>query len=468
MKAWKRLADLVSGRSQADTAVRLAALEGQLGDALALAANVERGLHEAEAKRAADVAAADMRTANSLMLEDSLRRLASRRAGLGLCIVSVLPPSATGIALCTLATYAHAPFPVDIFVTHDTIPEYLRCVDDPRLVGAASEAFGLASLPRGRARRDYAGEVFTFGNSPHHLPTYMALKARGASGPVFAHLHEPFLIDLAGAYAKEVKCAADKFLRVNYGARFDGLETALVNEDAAAFASSGVLGAKALFHDLNVTAFLVNSHAARDLLLRDWPELDPSRVHVLFHPVFAPLPVKRTPRATPRIGSFGIPSVNKHTPLLVEAFRILRARRPIELLLAGYHADYFARTYGYANELGIIIVDAPDDRALEQLMANVDLAIQLRAHNLGESSGAIAQLLAQTTPVLASRVGSFVEFGEAVSFAPESLDAATLADAIEREMGFDIVVRREAMRAYVELHSPKRFCQKLLEISHAR
>ncbi len=367
-----------------------------------------------------------------------------------LCAVSALPPASTGIAHCTLATYARAPYPVDIFSPQGA----------PRADVGRVQIFDLDRLSSVRETRAYAAEVFTIGNSDHNLPTYAALCERPRRGPPrFAHLHEPCLIDLVRAYAAATGRGHFDLLRAAYGARMEG-------HAYEALAGAGVLGPKALFAGVPIAGFLVNSRAARDLLLRDWPSLDPRQVHVLFHPVFPPAPVARTPRETLRLGSFGIPSAYKHTPLLVDAFQLFRERseRPVELWLVGFHATEFAHRHGFADAPGLVIVDAPNDRAFEEAMANVDLAVQLREQNLGESSGAVAQLLAQGTPVIASNLGSFVEFGEAIAKAPESLTAQTLSELIEREIAGGRAARRQAVRAYVESHSADRFCAELMTL----
>jgi glycosyltransferase involved in cell wall biosynthesis len=95
-------------------------------------------------------------------------------------------------------------------------------------------------------------------------------------------------------------------------------------------------------------------------------------------------------------------------------------------------------------------------------MRQVDVAVQLRSRNLGESSGVVPQLLQLGKPVVVSAIGSFTEFGEAVvQLAPTAVHeeiAATILSAAKSPPPQEIMLKYAADR------SPRRFRETLLSI----
>jgi SAM-dependent methyltransferase len=96
-------------------------------------------------------------------------------------------------------------------------------------------------------------------------------------------------------------------------------------------------------------------------------------------------------------------------------------------------------------------------------MSGVDVAVQLRAFDAGESSGIIPQLLASDVPTLVSPIGAMRDFGAAVRYVPQECDATQLAEVILEEAREP--ARGQADRdAYAQAHTPARFCLALLDL----
>ena len=95
-------------------------------------------------------------------------------------------------------------------------------------------------------------------------------------------------------------------------------------------------------------------------------------------------------------------------------------------------------------------------------MAGVDVAVQLRAHNLGESSGVVPQLLALGVTTIVSNIGSFREYGDAVVTVDAEIADQQLADVMlaSYRSGPD----GKAMKAYVEKNSVAAFQARMLSV----
>lgn len=152
---------------------------------------------------------------------------------------------------------------------------------------------------------------------------------------------------------------------------------------------------------------------------------------------------------------------------MIEAFRRLRATRPeARLVIAGYNAGRYASVHGLCGEPGIEVHDNPPMARLTELMRGVDVALQLRMVDTGESSGVVPQLLSLDVPTVVTANGAFADYGEAVRTVARDCDAeALLAAALEEAAA--PARRREARRGYVETHGPGDFCAALLAATPA-
>jgi glycosyltransferase involved in cell wall biosynthesis len=173
-------------------------------------------------------------------------------------------------------------------------------------------------------------------------------------------------------------------------------------------------------------------------LVKSLPNAQEYQVHELFLPTLRYFP--KTSKSAPmqneeslKLLHVGILGKSKLPDELIRACELVAAMRPITLIFAGYDVK------AYLDRLELIrpwidIREGLSDDALLSLMQEVDIGIQLRWPQHGESSGAIRQFLALRKPVIATAGGSFDEFAGAARLVspdtpPEALAVAILETA---------------------------------------
>ncbi len=398
-----------------------------------------------------------------------LRQLGGLR-GAGIAVVSVVPPADTGIANFTVRAFASGATPVDVFFPHDSAAEYLAVAN--RLGGpdAVINFFSLEALDVGLASRDYAAVVWVLGNSDHHIETAKLLRLTRhlpASVPSYIEIHDPVLLNLTARIAIAERTDISGLIQQSSGVDLGGVDWDRARRgDHRELLERGATGIPALLNDVRFEGLILHSRAARDMVLRDWGGLDPARAHVLFHPVFEPFEddARQHSGNAIRIGTFGVPAASKQTETVIEAFKLIRKSQPAAtLLIAGFGAHAYSRACIPEEVPGLLIEDSPPTDRLLELMRGVDVAVQLRAVNTGESSGIIPQLLALNRVTIASSVGAFADYGDPVRYVRVGVNAEDLARAILEEAK-DPARRAAHRKAYVEAHSPLRFMKSLTEI----
>jgi glycosyltransferase involved in cell wall biosynthesis len=140
----------------------------------------------------------------------------------------------------------------------------------------------------------------------------------------------------------------------------------------------------------------------------------------------------------PLVGCFGHLNVNKRIPQLLEAFALLRGRRPeARLLLVGAAGERFdlerrLERLGL-DDSAILREDYVAEERLWSLMAACDVLVNLRSPTMGETSGAVIRGLGLGKPMLVSDVGWFSELpdGVALKIPVDEYEAPTIAGALE-------------------------------------
>jgi glycosyltransferase involved in cell wall biosynthesis len=171
-----------------------------------------------------------------------------------------------------------------------------------------------------------------------------------------------------------------------------------------------------------------------------WPEAGPAPASV---------------HGDPLVGCFGHQNMNKRIPQLLEAFTLLRKRRPgARLLLVGIATERFdldrrLERLGIGGE-ALIREGYVSEERLGSLMAACDVLVNLRSPTMGETSGSVIRALSLGKPVIVSDVGWFSELpdGVVLKIPVDEFEVGTIAAALEfaashgRELG-------EAARAHV-------------------
>ena len=383
-----------------------------------------------------------------------------------IAVVSPYPPARTGVATATLNTFGAWQRGVDYFGEFETL-EYLEAAAaELESLGRDHRVFSHGVLPEAIDATAYRAIVFVLGNSHHNVHVlYWLLKMREIDKmtPVVAYVHDPVVLDvLRRAAGPAGYTAAGLFERAYGPADLDFFK----RRDYGSLVARGVSGMRAIRLATRIDHIVVNSGAAKDILLRDDPELDPAMVHQLFHPVFsaaAPMPSgsRATVPSSIHVGCFGIASQHKRIDAVLEVGSRLAARGfKGQLTVAGYNvsdAVDLARVWEWDT---IEVYDNPDDRRLTELMAGVDVAVQLRAENTGETSGIVSMLLGLGTPTIVSSIGAFLEFGEAVRFVSHKASPDEVAASIVAILRETDSLRRKA-GDYSATRSPQKFCGEL-------
>jgi glycosyltransferase involved in cell wall biosynthesis len=140
----------------------------------------------------------------------------------------------------------------------------------------------------------------------------------------------------------------------------------------------------------------------------------------------------------PLVGCFGYLNVNKRIPQLLEAFALLRSRRPgAKLLLVGgagerFDLDRRLERLGLDDSAIIREPYVPEAR-LWSLMAACDVLVNLRSPTMGETSGVVIRGLGLAKAMLVSDAGWFAELPDdvALKIPVDEFEVRTIAGALE-------------------------------------
>src|SRR5215831_13538630 len=140
----------------------------------------------------------------------------------------------------------------------------------------------------------------------------------------------------------------------------------------------------------------------------------------------------------PLVGCFGYLNMNKRIPEVLEAFTLLRRRRPgARLLLVGGSGERFdlqrrLERLGIGGDALVREDYVPEER-MWSLMAACDVLVNLRSPTMGETSGSVIRGLSLGKPMLVSDVGWFSELpdGVALKIPVDEYEAPTIAGALE-------------------------------------
>jgi len=314
----------------------------------------------------------------------------------------------------------------------------------------------------------YDAALLHVGNSSHHLRTLGTWNRRiPPGGPRrLVYLHEAQLIRLWAPWCGGNPWRLSRlYTRYYPDRRFRVMDLFQTQTEE----SSVPRGLRPLLDLARPDLLLVNNAFCKAMVEADlagWDGPVPE-IRLLFHPVLGPgqdLGPARPAGAPLRLGHFGSLSADKGIAVTLAAVERLRARRPAELVLAGFGVGAYAHRHGLDRIPWVEVHDSPAQARLLQLMASVDAAVQLREATHGESSGVVSQLLGLGKPVVVSRAGSFAELGAAVVPVDLAASPADVAAALERALAAPL---GEAIRALSRARGLEPFHAAFLELLQA-
>ncbi len=322
-------------------------------------------------------------------------------------VISSMPPDHSGVAIYTQKTLASAPWGNRFFVPWaddrltDAVESLRRTRHQQRAETPPHQILSMSSYSPGQKPA-----VWVLGNSEHHIET-IDLLARAGQPQDFLYLHEARLDGLLGAYHQRNRQDAALSKKIRNLNDFLGVispRNIVVNSEYCAQLISSLTGAK--------------EYKVQKLFL---PILDviPEK---LWHPVKS----SDQPLTIMHIGILG---QSKQPDQIIKACELIRRKRPIRLIFSGYDVSNYLRLFKLERSW-IETKEGLSDGELIALMQHVDIGIQPRWPQYGESSGAICQWLGLHKPVVATAGGSFEEFAGSAWLVPPETGAAGLAEAI--------------------------------------
>lgn len=352
-------------------------------------------------------------------------------AAVSIAVVSCLPPDATGLARFTMEHVCASNYPIHVFSPVRNPAQFLRnSVKISKSTGGATVLYPISTLPAMAEINGYKSIVFVLGNSDHNISIFQAMDEfcrHGNRGKVVCYLHDPCCHNIV-QLGKELNHGQYReYLKAIYPEKVEdfgdtGSDSWRV---ASAAVKAGMLGVRSIV-DLGVKRFIVNSQAAADIVADDLAAKDRNEVKIgkVYHPVFE-LEIDESKVSSGSmnsgrivIGTFGLPGASKKTNDIIDAVLEVRKKDDrYQLIVAGYNALNFCQARFGPNIPDWLAVHEPlSEFDLQHLMAQCDIAVQLREVNLGESSGVIPTLLRMGKTVISSPVGAFLEYEGAVIY----------------------------------------------------
>jgi glycosyltransferase involved in cell wall biosynthesis len=359
---------------------------------------------------------------------------------LRLALVGPLRPVLSGVATYNSQVVAAlaARCDLDVFGTGES--DLRAALDDGALRALPISALG------GTAHAPYYDLViYTLGNSAHHHETYE--KVSHWPGLLWLHdvrLHGLYLSYAARMGAERGRAFLAAALHHAYGTRTPPELLGDGWADHRLFTLAGV-GLTAGVVDRSL-AVVVQSDLARRMLAVDLANRQQPDVYVLPHAVPSPRGDSTT-RDPGLVIAAGLVSSVKQPEVAVDAVAKLSSRS-IRLAFVGPVEDGLRQELvdrAAAADVTVEFTGEVDDAEYWSWMRRASLAVQLRATNYGESSGAVHDCIAATVPVITNLASAAaLAESEVVEFLPE-VSAERIAAEIDSLL-FD-GGRAEAMRA---------------------
>ncbi len=392
------------------------------------------------------------------------RRPIARPATPRLAVVTPLPPQPSGIAY-----YSERLLPE--LARHVSVTAFTAVNDEEgsvvfgQLPGCeVQELSELEEMHHGGQPFDRV--VYMMGNSRFHVQSLQLLRRL----PGVVVFHDARYV---GLYNELYRLRADQLgadhvgelLEEMYPNRYRPAVVEAHSIDPDTAVRFGILMADELME--LATQGVCHSHYAARLM-----ELDTGSVvdHLFDLPV--PLldgdPVDREPSV---VGVFGIVDRAKNPELVIEACSVLSDQdidRNITVRFVGECEPSLRdllRSRAAAQAVRVEFTGLIDEREFRNHQRSVAVAVQLRRYSNGESSGALAELIAAETPTITSRVGAVSELPEdVVALVNPDASAHQLADEISRITSDpDLTLgMADAMRRYAESNSYPAAAQQLL------
>ncbi len=346
-----------------------------------------------------------------------------------LALVSPLPPQHSGIATYAYRLLEELRHHCEVTVFVDADADAGDVVAPP---GVAVEPLNhLDPIVRGGGAFDRI--LYFMGNSRFHVEMLEVLRAH----PGWVLLHD---VRLSGLYSEVHRLAPERLIEESVGATLVALYPHRYRSTVEAMESIppdvayrfGVWLTREVVS--RADQVLVHSVYGANLITLD-AGVDPLVLYP--HPCpTRPGPARPSP-GPPVIATFGIVAPVKQPEVLVSAMPVVHQRVPdARLRFVGEIEDHHRRDLlALAQELGVDhcveFVGHLDDDEFQAAQQASTVAVQLRSVTNGESSGAVADLLALGVPTVVSNLGAMTELpDEAVAKVDPDLTGAEMGQVL--------------------------------------
>lgn len=359
-------------------------------------------------------------------------------------VYSVMPPENTGMAPFALNIFNKREDFI-VFSKHKYLLNYFNCLFSQKHFNKNVYPFELEKLIE--KRTDVQSKIFVIGNSSHHKYTLdKAIDTKGENNR-YLYLGENYVMGFLIEYFKlntieKIKNFIYKYYQKNVDIEKQNIYESLTN--------ANIYGTKILSEITGIKNFIVFSDNAIEFFKKDFGENEFADLNIKIAPTVIPsFNRKNNPQNTYEnrdyimVGSFGISQKNKSTDDIVKAVNCMNAKgEKTKLLLAGYKVNNYIKALpeNITTE-HIIAIENPNQNKLYELMASVDVAVQLRSVSHGELSGCISELLGLNKKVITTKnfvPNSIKKFCVEVEpfIAPEAL-ANVISDELIRKNELD-------------------------------
>jgi glycosyltransferase involved in cell wall biosynthesis len=305
-------------------------------------------------------------------------------------VFGVLPPEKTGIANFNAKTFSISRH----FHVYSKFTKYDYYYDATNNITKENNFFPIDIYPIASSLFNYGKKIFVLGNSPHNIPYLKAAIEEKDKENSFLYCHEIMLNNLLYNLLKEHD--------------YNQIKKTVYPSD-----SKNNYGFRAILLLTNISKIIVNNNNSKQLLLEEIKNTiyeDIVSVSTVFLPVTEislkadDIPVD-IDFAGFKIGSFGICNKKKATDIIIRSVVLLNEEYGIEAkcILAGYDVDNFIQSQipSKLHKYILSFSNSSDDQLLS-IMKQVDIAVQLRNYQYGESSGVICQLLGLNKRIIVS------------------------------------------------------------------
>lgn len=220
-------------------------------------------------------------------------------------------------------------------------------------------------------------------------------------------------------------------------------------------------------HILNKSkGVIVHSKFAKSLTDEFYSVQNPDKIEVVNFPVKVKEFCYKEKGETFHIASFGFINSSKGIVEIIEAFagsQLLRSKGKLtfvgEFVDQSYKDVVFESIRKYKLEDVVTITGFVSEEKWEDIVRDVDVAVQLRTISRGETSKAVFDLLASGKPVVVNEKGSFSELPEGVVYKiPAEFSVESLREALERLYTDDTLRKSISQSGYEYIknyHSPE-------------